>query len=245
MARVNSPYYLKGRIDCLQFYEMGGKRYVRMASSLTGKKVKQSPAFARTRESYGRLAKASPIASAVYRQLPVAMRVNGYYEKMVGVVILLLKEGYTPEQAQGILLQAAMANTYLDAACAAKAIKLNSATGIAACVYKQLPECMHVAGYLEALTDMALQLLEEGMSSREAYEILLKAAMPEGVVRSELYVVPGEREETSRRVSVANSRMIFVEKLLAQVFAISLTKSTGDTAIKSGNRRSMYADMPP
>ncbi len=168
MARVHSPYYLKERIDCLQFYEMGGNRYVRMVSSLTGKRVKKSPAFARTRESYGRLAKASPIASAVYQQLPKEMRVNGFYEKMVGMVILLLKDGYTLEQAGALVKEAARPELY-EALREADLRKEGAAKGIGASIYYQLPTTIQVAGYEQALVEMAMQLLEEGMEVRKAW----------------------------------------------------------------------------
>jgi hypothetical protein len=48
-----------------------GKYYVRMKSSITGKRIKKDPVFEGFRKSSFRMKDASPIASYIYRQLPV------------------------------------------------------------------------------------------------------------------------------------------------------------------------------
>jgi hypothetical protein len=65
--------------------------FVRQQSSITGKRIKKDKAFARFRESSGRMAKASKMAAAVYKQL--AVRKYALYREMTGKAILWLKEG--------------------------------------------------------------------------------------------------------------------------------------------------------
>ena len=67
------------------------KYYVRMKSSLTGERVKKDPVFKAFRKSSGRMREASPIASFVYKQLPV--KHYPLYREMTGKAMLWLKEG--------------------------------------------------------------------------------------------------------------------------------------------------------
>ena len=70
MAKQAGTYHITGCFDNLCFYEMEGKYYVRLKSSLTGKRVKKDPSFKRTMQYAALLGSASAIASAVYRALP-------------------------------------------------------------------------------------------------------------------------------------------------------------------------------
>ncbi|PWV56672.1 hypothetical protein [Chitinophaga sp. S165] len=83
-----------GTRDNLTIYFMKGEYIVRTKSSLTGKRVKRDPAFARTMENAGRLKKAAGIASLVYRQMPVDARVYKQYRELVGKAMGLLKDGF-------------------------------------------------------------------------------------------------------------------------------------------------------
>jgi hypothetical protein len=67
------------------------KYYVRMKSSITGERIKKDPVFKGFRKSSGRMKEASPIASIVYKQLPV--KNYSLYREMTGKAILWLKEG--------------------------------------------------------------------------------------------------------------------------------------------------------
>jgi hypothetical protein len=86
-----------GRRGNLQGYRMAGKYYVRIVSSLTAKRVLKDPAFKRTMQFAGLLGKASKIASAIYRLLPE--REHGFYRKLTGMAMQLLKQGKTAEEA--------------------------------------------------------------------------------------------------------------------------------------------------
>ncbi|HVI46984.1 MAG TPA: hypothetical protein VM802_19045 [Chitinophaga sp.] len=88
---VKPPFM--GTIQHLCIYEMHGKYYIRLKSSLTGKRVKKDPAFRRTMENAGFLAAASKIASCVYRQLPPQYRKHVLYRQLTGKALLLLREG--------------------------------------------------------------------------------------------------------------------------------------------------------
>lgn len=59
-----------GTYNNLVFYLWRGKYCVRTKSSLSGKRVKTTAAFRTTMQYAKRLARASVIASGVYRQLP-------------------------------------------------------------------------------------------------------------------------------------------------------------------------------
>jgi hypothetical protein len=86
-----------GTRDNLTIYLMNGEYIVRTKSSLTGKRVKRDPAFARTMENAGRLKKASRIASLIYRQIPTDSRVYKQYREIVGNAMGLLRNGFDVE----------------------------------------------------------------------------------------------------------------------------------------------------
>ena len=90
---VGGPPPFIGTRDNVTIYLMNGEYYIRSKSSLTGKRVKRDPAFARTMEYAGWLKKASVIASLVYRQIPENGRVYKQYRELVGKAMGLLKEG--------------------------------------------------------------------------------------------------------------------------------------------------------
>lgn len=103
MARQSGNKFITGTIDNLCFYKMEGKFYVRIKSSLTGKRVKKDPAFKTTMHFAGLLASAAKIASAVYRNLPTDQKVKGLYKKMTGEAMQLLKQGKKYEVAEALL----------------------------------------------------------------------------------------------------------------------------------------------
>ncbi|PSL34756.1 hypothetical protein [Chitinophaga ginsengisoli] len=91
---VGGPPPFVGTRDNVTIYVMNGEYFIRSKSSLTGKRVKRDPAFARTMEYAGWLKKAAVIASLVYRQLPENGRVYRQYRELVGKAMRLLKEGF-------------------------------------------------------------------------------------------------------------------------------------------------------
>jgi len=104
MAKQAGPFFITGTIDSICFYRMDGSYYARAKSSLDGKRVKKDPAFRETMRYAELMAKASSIASIVYRALPEEQKVKGSFRKLVGRVIRLLKENKTPEEIL-VLLQ--------------------------------------------------------------------------------------------------------------------------------------------
>ncbi|MCF6405666.1 hypothetical protein L3C95_22365 [Chitinophaga filiformis] len=86
-----------GTRDNVTIYLMNGEYIARTKSSLTGKRVKKDPIFARTMEWAGRLKQAARIASFVYKQMPVDERVYKQYREITGKAMTLLKEGFDTE----------------------------------------------------------------------------------------------------------------------------------------------------
>lgn len=105
MAKQCGPILITGLRDNLCFYQMEGKYYVRMKSSLNGKRVKTDPAFAGTMQYAGLLAQASKISSEAYRSLPAEAKTKGLYRKLTGKAMQWLKAGHDPEQVMVLLPQ--------------------------------------------------------------------------------------------------------------------------------------------
>jgi hypothetical protein len=74
-------------------YFAGGKNIIRAASSLTGKRVKEDPAFAGFLKSGNRMKQASPIAAALYKQVPKELKQFSLYRLITGEVLKRIKEG--------------------------------------------------------------------------------------------------------------------------------------------------------
>ncbi|MVT45196.1 hypothetical protein GO495_31700 [Chitinophaga oryziterrae] len=101
---IGSPPFV-GTQDGLTIYQLEGEQYyVRIQSSITGKRIKKDKAFAGFRDSSSRLRIASRIASAVYRQFIV--KEYPLYREMTGKAILWLKEGSSIPVVEARLRQA-------------------------------------------------------------------------------------------------------------------------------------------
>jgi len=103
MAKQVGPFFIRGTIDNVCFYQLGGSYYARAKSSLDRKRVKKDPAFRETMRYAELMGKASVTASVVYRALPEEQKVKGLFRKLVGRVIRLLKENKTPEEILALL----------------------------------------------------------------------------------------------------------------------------------------------
>ena len=101
MARQAGSVFIEGTIEDLTFYIVDGIGYVRRKSSLTGKRVKKDPKFARTMQSAERLKLGSQLASKVYRSLPKEEQVYKLFKQLKSIAILALKEG---KEEAGVLL---------------------------------------------------------------------------------------------------------------------------------------------
>src|SRR4051794_9381680 len=98
MARQAGAFLITGCIDNLCFYKMEGKYYVRMKSSLRGKRVKKDLAFKRTMEYASLHANASKIASALYRELPKEEKGIAVYRMLTGKVMKFLQDGKSNDE---------------------------------------------------------------------------------------------------------------------------------------------------
>ncbi|MFT3827258.1 MAG: hypothetical protein QM731_25245 [Chitinophagaceae bacterium] len=77
----------------LTFYRLHNKWYIRRRSSLTGRRVKTSKRFEKSRQSAAKLGIASKLAATMYRVLPPAWKLYDLYKKLTAVAIQLLHEG--------------------------------------------------------------------------------------------------------------------------------------------------------
>lgn len=98
MARQTGEIKIVGTIGNICFYEMEGKFYARLKSSLTGKRVKKDPRFKRTMEYAGMLVIASRLASRCYRSLPEETKVHEMYRALTGMAMKMLKVGMDAEE---------------------------------------------------------------------------------------------------------------------------------------------------
>ncbi|MBS1654848.1 MAG: hypothetical protein JSU05_08390 [Bacteroidetes bacterium] len=103
MAKQSGSIKFSGCIDHACFYKMGGQYYVRMKSSLSGKRVKKDPAFKLTMVYAGILARASKLASAIYKEFPEELKGKGVFKQLVGEVMQLLKAGRPEEEIRFVL----------------------------------------------------------------------------------------------------------------------------------------------
>ena len=77
-------------------YKRGDQYYSRARSTLSSDRVKTSPEFRKTMENASYLARASRIASAIYKEL--REKEFPHYRILTGQAMLLLKEGKGEEE---------------------------------------------------------------------------------------------------------------------------------------------------
>ena len=92
MAKQVGLKRITGTIDNLCFYKMEGNYFVRTKSSLDGRRVKKDVAFKETMVYADLLARASKIASKLYRTLPKEERSLKLYRELTGKVMKELKK---------------------------------------------------------------------------------------------------------------------------------------------------------
>lgn len=105
MALQAGPIFIVGTIGDLTYYKMNGRYYVRLKSTLSGKKIKTSPRFKLTRMYGVFFGKASKIASGVYRSLPREWRQHWMYRDFTGEAMQLLKKGKQEEEIKAMLFE--------------------------------------------------------------------------------------------------------------------------------------------
>ena len=84
MAKQVGHILIEGTLGDLTYYKMDGVYYDRKKSSLSRKKVLNSPRFERTRQHASQLAEASKIASAIYKQISKEKRSIDLFRSIVG-----------------------------------------------------------------------------------------------------------------------------------------------------------------
>lgn len=98
MAKQESTQPITGTVDGICYYKMEGKYYARQKSSLTGKRVKEDPAFAGTMQHANLMGRASGIVKPIYATLPTHVKKQFTYPQLTGKAISLLKAGSTEEE---------------------------------------------------------------------------------------------------------------------------------------------------
>lgn len=93
MAKQTLPPFFVGTAQCLTFYKMYERYYVRMKSTLTAERVKTDACFAATMWQASIMTQASRIGSAAYALIPAYCREYRYYRMLTGKANLLLKKG--------------------------------------------------------------------------------------------------------------------------------------------------------
>jgi hypothetical protein len=104
MAKQAGELFIEGTIDDLTFYKMDGKYYLRMKSSLTGKKFWRNKAFERSRASCKRFSEGNKLASKLYRMIEKEKKFYTLFCFLKKRAILLLKEGKNLTEAEEVLM---------------------------------------------------------------------------------------------------------------------------------------------
>jgi hypothetical protein len=105
MAKQAGKYRFIGTVDDLCFYKMDGVHYVRMKSSLNGKKFWRDKAFEGARKSCKRFGEGNRLASKVYQMIEEEKRVYKLFCFLKTRAILLLKEEKNLQKAEDILIE--------------------------------------------------------------------------------------------------------------------------------------------
>ena len=103
MAKQTGKMYVVGTMDNICYYECGGNFYMRSSSSLSGKRVKNSPEFRNTMIYAGLLSKASRIASAVYNSVAADQRKYWMFRALTGSAMQWLKLDKSVEEITALL----------------------------------------------------------------------------------------------------------------------------------------------
>jgi len=103
MAKQTGKMYVVGTMDNICYYECRGNFYMRSSSSLSGKRVRNSPEFRNTMIYADLLSNASRIASAVYNSVAADQRKYWMFRALTGSAMQWLKLGKTVEEITSLL----------------------------------------------------------------------------------------------------------------------------------------------
>jgi hypothetical protein len=104
MAKQAGDYFIEGTFDDLTFYKMCGRYYVRMKTSLTGKRFWKDKAFEGSRKSCSRFGDGNTLASSVFQLVREERRTNRLFPFLRTRAIALLKEEKSAEEVVCLLL---------------------------------------------------------------------------------------------------------------------------------------------
>lgn len=96
-------YY--GCIEHLCFYRMWNQDFLRTKSTLTRKRVKSDPAFAKTMKEANLLGRAAKLASVIYKALPKEFRQFWMYRAFTGEIMVMLGNGKSEKEAEQMMQQ--------------------------------------------------------------------------------------------------------------------------------------------
>lgn len=103
MAKQSGEYRFIGSVDGLCFYKVQDDYFVRLKSSLSGKRFWKDAAFEGSRRSCKRFGEGNRLASKVYQMIEEDKRVYRLYCFLKSRAILLLKEGASVDEAEKVL----------------------------------------------------------------------------------------------------------------------------------------------
>jgi hypothetical protein len=104
MAKQAGEYRFIGTVDELCFYKMNGVYYVRLKSSLTGKRFWRDKAFEGSRRSASRFGEGNRLASLVFKLVREEKRSNRLFPFLRTKAIALLKDGRCSEEVVQLLM---------------------------------------------------------------------------------------------------------------------------------------------
>jgi len=103
MAKFEESTGITGTVQGILFYKRGNTYLARAASSLTRQRVLKDKAFGKTMQEAGYMAKASPIASALYQSLPKNKRNHALFHDLVSAAKKYIKAGLSAKQTARLL----------------------------------------------------------------------------------------------------------------------------------------------
>jgi len=105
MARLilGKSTVITGTVNGITIYKMRGEFYIRAKSSLSGKRVKTSPAFQQTMLHADILARASRIASFIYKQVQATVGNQISFRDLTSEAIRLIKAGTGDDETKEML----------------------------------------------------------------------------------------------------------------------------------------------
>ncbi len=95
MAEQIGLIKITGCYQNICFYQLYEKFYARSKSSLSGKRVKNDPAFRKTMEYASWMASASKTGSDIYRRFYKGKKDRKIYQAITGKALHMLKEGFS------------------------------------------------------------------------------------------------------------------------------------------------------